>query len=67
MRPIVYKCPRTGFNVQALVAEDLIESNMAHILVDCPMCNRQHLINPADCSNLNNDNVPDGPGHENPH
>jgi len=59
MRPLIYKCPRTGLSVQALIDEDLIGENTIYVPLDCPICKTSHLINPADCTNPDDDNTPD--------
>jgi hypothetical protein len=50
MRLLLYRCPRTGVSVQALVAEAVIGTNTTLIPLDCPLCNQRHLINLADCA-----------------
>jgi hypothetical protein len=35
MRPLLYRCPRTGVNVQALVAKEVIGTNTTLIPLDC--------------------------------
>jgi hypothetical protein len=52
VRPVIFTCPRTGFSVQSLIAESVIVKNTIHIPVDCPICERQHILNLADIKNL---------------
>jgi len=46
MRALIFRCPVTGLNIQALVAEDLLGPDTICIPVDCPICGRPHLIDP---------------------
>ena len=50
MLPLIYRCPRTGISVQALVAADLIGATTMHVPLDCPLCSRTHLVNLAECT-----------------
>jgi hypothetical protein len=47
MRPILFQCPVTGFRVQALIPESEINPDTVCVPLDCPICNRPHLIDPA--------------------
>jgi hypothetical protein len=55
MRSIIYKCPVTGTAVHARVPKDLIGPHTVSVPMDCPICNRPHLINPADCEKPGDD------------
>jgi hypothetical protein len=46
MDALVFQCPVTGLSVQGVVAEGMIGPNTICIPLDCPMCNRPHLIDP---------------------
>jgi len=48
MRPIIYVCPRTSLNVQALVDEKLMGEDTIYVPLECPICKTSHLINRAD-------------------
>jgi hypothetical protein len=50
MRPLVYRCPSTGRKVQALVADGVIGPDTVLVPLDCPMCNRPHLVDLAECT-----------------
>jgi hypothetical protein len=46
-RPILFKCPRTGHNVQALIAEETTSSGVTRYeTVSCLACSGIHLIDP---------------------
>jgi hypothetical protein len=45
MAPFVYRCPSTGKQVQAWVADDPTEDDTYHA-VTCLACNVVHLVNP---------------------
>ncbi len=48
MRSFIYRCPTTGMNVQGWVAEDGTEDDESiYRTLDCPVCRRAHLVNPA--------------------
>ena len=44
---ILYRCPRTGMNVQHWVAEDADtgEDKSYYDAVPCPICTRLHFVN----------------------
>ncbi len=44
-RPIVFKCPQTGLNVQHLLTDE--PGDRTHVSVSCPACTRFHLIERA--------------------
>jgi hypothetical protein len=60
MRPLVYICPATGLNVQAMLDQDLIGPDTMHVPLDCPVCNGTHMINLAECKNPDDDKEPNG-------
>nr|WP_247550488.1 hypothetical protein [Bradyrhizobium sp. 138] len=41
-RQIVFRCPRTGMNVQYRLGDE--PSDRTHVSVPCPACTRLHLI-----------------------
>jgi len=47
MAAFIYRCPATGYNVQAFVADDP-DRGEAHAFhsVTCTLCARVHLVNP---------------------
>jgi len=47
MKPIIYTCPMTGHKVEALVDETMIDPKVSGVAVDCPICQRPHLVDPA--------------------
>ena len=55
MRSFVYKCPTTGTAVHTRVPKELIGPATVSVPMDCPLCKRPHLINPADCTELGDD------------
>jgi hypothetical protein len=55
MRSFIYKCPTTGTSVHTRVPKDLIGPDTVSVPMDCPICNRSHLINPADCEEPGDD------------
>lgn len=55
MRSFVYKCPMTGTAVHMRVAKNLIGPDTVSVPMDCPICNRPHLINPAECEEPGDD------------
>jgi hypothetical protein len=46
MAPFLYRCPKTGFNIQGWVADDPASAKSV-VPVDCPLCNSVHLVNLA--------------------
>ncbi len=47
MASLIYRCPRTGQNVQAWFADDSSgKSEQSYESVKCLACQRAHLINP---------------------
>ena len=47
MPPFVYRCPKTGLNVQGWVADDPTEGKgETYSAITCTICTRQHLVNP---------------------
>ena len=44
-RHIVFKCPRTGLNVQHRLAAVSVDETNTHVSVVCPACTRLHFIN----------------------
>ena len=47
MAAFIYRCPVTGYNVQAFVADDPIEgAEEAFRSVTCAVCGRGHLVSP---------------------
>jgi hypothetical protein len=47
MRPFIFKCPHTGFNVQHRLDDEAppAEPSAAYETVVCPACARLHFIN----------------------
>ena len=45
MPPFLYRCPNTGYNVQALAADDPEEDD-TFVQVTCLACAQLHLVNP---------------------
>ena len=50
-RPVLYKCPHTGMNVQHWLADAPEDAKDGHSPVSCPACTRTHFIHtrPARC------------------
>jgi len=47
MAPFLFRCPKTGFNVQAWIADDPGERNDdSYETIRCTACTRFHLVNP---------------------
>jgi hypothetical protein len=47
MVAFVYRCPRTGLNVQGWIADDSTEGEAeSYEAVTCTACTRVHLVNP---------------------
>lgn len=45
-RPILFECPRTGGNVQALLCEDMTRpDDVTYETVSCPACASTHFVN----------------------
>jgi hypothetical protein len=44
MAAFIYRCPVTGYNVQAFVADD--PTKVADAFRSCTVCARVHLVNP---------------------
>jgi len=48
MAPFLYRCPRTGQNVQGWIADDPGEpDDDAYEAMQCIACSRIHMVNPA--------------------
>jgi hypothetical protein len=47
MAPFLYRCPNTGHNVQAWVAEEVPPDNEIFQTLTCIACLQVHLVNPA--------------------
>ena len=47
MPPLIFQCLVTGFDIQGLVPKDIVGAQTVWVPVDCPICNRPHLVNPA--------------------
>jgi ribosomal protein S27E len=45
-RNIIFKCPRTGLNVQHRVPASAAEPNATFVSVQCPACTFFHFIHP---------------------
>jgi hypothetical protein len=45
MATFVYRCPKTGFNIQGWVENEPADET-AFVSVACPLCNHVHLVNP---------------------
>lgn len=45
MGTFLYRCPKTGFNIQGWVADDPVDEG-AYVSVACPLCNLVHLVRP---------------------
>ena len=52
MRPVIYSCPITGRRVPALVDESDIIKWERTLLVDCPICNRPHIVRVEDMEHI---------------
>jgi hypothetical protein len=46
MAAFIYRCPVTGYNVQAFVADDPTKVADAFRSMTCTVCARVHLVNP---------------------
>jgi hypothetical protein len=47
MAAFIYRCPVTGYNVQAFVADDPMKGAEDTLRsVSCTVCSRVHLVNP---------------------
>jgi hypothetical protein len=46
MATFLYRCPKTGFNIQGWTADEPSDMK-AYVSVDCPVCKQIHLVNPA--------------------
>ena len=46
MPPFLYRCPNSGDNVQALMADDPEDDDFTYIQVMCLACAQAHLANP---------------------
>lgn len=53
MTTFLYRCPKTGFNIQGWVA-DAPEPG-AYVSVACPLCNLVHLVDPTTGKGPNTD------------
>jgi hypothetical protein len=47
-RPFLFECPMTGRHVQGRIDDELVGPNTIVVPVDCPICNRTHLIDPGE-------------------
>jgi hypothetical protein len=45
LRPFLYRCPKTGENVQAYAIDDA-EDALTYVQVTCLACAQAHLVNP---------------------
>jgi hypothetical protein len=45
MRPILFRCPTTGHQVQTMVADDVPDDAGSFVTVSCTACSRSHLVN----------------------
>ena len=45
MRPLIYRCPVTGLDIQGSVPDG--SGGATYVPIDCPICKRPHLIDPA--------------------
>jgi hypothetical protein len=59
MRALVYRCPATGLNVQGFLAEEAGDLKTTYVSIDCPICSRPHLINPATGKSLGDNKTSD--------
>jgi len=56
MATVVFRCPATGFNVQGLVADEMMsDSADYYVSIECNACTRSHLVNPANGKVLGSD------------
>jgi hypothetical protein len=46
MAAFIYRCPVSGYNVQAFVADDPSKVENAFLPMTCTACTRVHLVNP---------------------
>jgi hypothetical protein len=44
---IIFRCPRTGMNVQTLVSKQAAKEPRSYEIVTCPACTQFHFINKA--------------------
>jgi hypothetical protein len=63
MKSFLYQCPVSGFVIQSWVAEESIATDpetekSEYIGVQCPLCNRTHLVNPTSGRVLRHERVP---------
>jgi len=58
MGTFLYRCPKTGFNIQGWVADAPAEGG-AYVSVACPLCNLVHLVNPQTGKGPNEDDPSD--------
>ncbi len=42
---IIFKCPRTGLNVQTYLAKEAAEGARRYEVVTCPACTQFHFVN----------------------
>jgi hypothetical protein len=47
MPAFLYRCPNTGYRVQAFVAEDASDDSEDYQAITCTLCQRVHLVNPT--------------------
>ncbi|PJG51661.1 hypothetical protein CVM73_29500 [Bradyrhizobium forestalis] len=46
-RNIIFKCPRTGMNVQHWLSDSASDAADTHVSVRCPACAALHFVNTA--------------------
>lgn len=54
MTTFLYRCPKTGFNIQGWVADAPAKAG-AYVSVVCPLCNLVHLVDPQTGKGPNED------------
>ncbi|ULK96332.1 hypothetical protein [Bradyrhizobium sp. I71] len=57
-RNIIFKCPRTGMNVQHWLSGAISDAADAHVSVRCPACGSLHFVNIATGKMLSEGNRP---------
>ena len=60
MSTVIFRCPRTGFNVQGWMAEETPAEAAAQVFVSvpCSACGQAHLVDPASGAVLGGDSPP---------
>jgi hypothetical protein len=51
----VFRCPRTGLNVQGFVADDISSEEEVFVSVACLACRQAHFVNPKTGKRLGDD------------